>query len=159
MHPNLTTHRKRNTSRARASVLLALLALLIPVIAGCGGGGDKEKTGKGASTTKSGTQTNKRKAPVGGAVQGFQAKVVSPTQAQLTITLTKAGRVAVSVRRISGTPAKLGNVTFGNKPKGRSVINWDLKVKGKKLTAGKYRLILRAGKGAGKSKPVEVTVP
>jgi hypothetical protein len=53
---------------------------------------------------------------------------------------------------------KVGRVSLGRKPAGRSTISWDLKVSGKKLPPGRYRLVLRAGK-AGRSRPMTVAIP
>jgi hypothetical protein len=87
--------------------------------------------------------------------------VVSPTRATITATLTRASPLALQVRRLVGsdTRVKVGKIALGNKPAGRSTINWDLKADGKKLSPGRYRIVLRAGKTAGKSYPRVITVP
>jgi hypothetical protein len=84
---------------------------------------------------------------------------VNGDRADLTVTLKSSQPLVLRVNKTAGTnTTKVGKVKLGNKPAGRSVIPWDLKVSGHKLDPGKYSLVMRAGK-AGRSKPVSVTVP
>ena len=99
------------------------------------------------------------KAPRCGAVTSFTAKVMSADRAELTVTLKSSQPLVMRVNKVEGTnTTKVGKVKLGNKPAGRSVIPWDLKVAGHKLDPGRYSLVMRAGK-AGRSQPVTVTVP
>ncbi|MFL5821257.1 MAG: hypothetical protein ACJ76S_11320, partial [Solirubrobacteraceae bacterium] len=147
------------TPRARPAAGLALLALVLPLAAGCGGGAG-QSTSKG-STTKTKTTARKPgpKAPRGGAVSSFSAKVLSANRAQLTVTLKSPQPLVLRVNKVAGAnTTKVGKLQLGRKPAGRSVVAWDLKVGGRKLGAGRYSLVMRAGK-AGRSRPVTVSVP
>jgi hypothetical protein len=150
-------------SRGRLASILAVLALLVPATAGCGGGGEDGKaTTDGKTTTgqKDGKAGNKPKTPRGGVIRSFEIKVASATRATITTTLTKASPLALQVKKLSGSQKlKIGKVNLGSKPAGASTINWNLTAAGKKLTPGRYRVVLRAGKMAGKSAPKIITVP
>jgi hypothetical protein len=156
------THPRSVHAPGRLAAGLAVLALLIPAAAGCGGGGGGGNQGN-TSTGKQKTGTTARKpapkAPVGGVIQSFSAKVVNGDRADLTVVLKTAQPLTMRVNKPAGAnTTKVGKVKLGNRPAGRSVIPWDLKVSGHKLDAGKYSLVMRAGK-AGRSKPVLVTIP
>ncbi len=167
----LTSHPKLTARPPRLAWLLTVAALVAALVAGCGGGGSGSSTSTNGKTTKTGksgksgkTGTNKKtgpKTPVGTAIKSFSAKASSSSQAQLSVTLTKPEPLMLQVRKVTtGTKTtKVGKVNFGSKPKGQSTISWNLQVAGKKLTPGRYKLTMRAGKGAGKSKPVTLTVP
>lgn len=155
-----TTHLRSVHAPRRLAAGLAALALVIPAAAGCGGGGGQQGN---TSTSKKKTGTTARKpgpkAPRGGAVQSFSVKVVNGDRADLTVTLKTSQPLVMRVNKTAGTnTTKVGKVRLGNKPAGRSVIPWDLKVSGRKLGAGHYSLVMRAGK-AGRSNPVSVTIP
>jgi len=140
---------------------LAALALLVPAAAGCGGGAGQQGETSTAKKEKTGTTARKPgpKAPRGGAVKSFSAKVLSADRAQLTVTLKSPQPLVLRVNKTAGAnTTKVGKVKLGRKPAGRSVIPWDLKVAGHKLNPGRYSLVMRAGK-AGRSSPVTVTVP
>ena len=148
---------------ARLAAGLAVLALLAPAAAGCGGGGGGQDTAK----KKTGTTARKPgpKAPRGGALSSFSAKVIDADRAQLTVTLKSPQPLVLRVNKLEAPKAgkppnttKVGKLKLGRKPAGRSVIPWDLKVSGRKLSAGRYSLVMRAGK-AGRSKPVTISVP
>ena len=139
---------------------MAVLALLAPAAAGCGGGGGQQGN-TSTSKKKAGTTARKPgpKAPRGGAVSSFSAKVINADRAQLTVTLKSPQPLVLRVNKVAGTnTTKVGKLKLGSKPAGRSVIPWDLKVSGHKLDPGRYSLVMRAGK-AGRSKPVPITVP
>jgi hypothetical protein len=160
MPSRFTTHPRTAHAPRRLAAGLAVLALLIPAVAGCGGGGGKQGN---TSTSKKKTGTTARKpgpkAPRGGAVESFSVKVVNGDRANLTVMLKSSQPLVMRVNKTAGAnTTKVGKVKLGNKPAGRSVIPWDLKVSGHKLDPGKYSLVMRAGK-AGRSKPVSVTIP
>jgi hypothetical protein len=146
----------------RLAFALAVLILLLVTAAGCGGGGADGKTttdGKAASDEKEDDQGDKPKVPRGGVVKSFEIKVASPNQATITTTLTKASPLALQVKRLAGSEkVKVGRATLGTKPAGTSTITWNLTAAGKKLTQGRYRVVLRAGT-AGKSDPKIIAVP
>ena len=155
---------KPTPAPARLAAGLAVLALLAPAAAGRGGGG-----GGGQDTAKKKTGTTARKpgpkAPRGGALSSFSAKVIDADRAQLTVTLKSPQPLVLRVNKLEAPKAgkppnttKVGKLKLGRKPAGRSVIPWDLKVSGHKLDPGRYSLVMRAGK-AGRSRPVSVTVP
>jgi hypothetical protein len=159
----------RSAARSRAPLALAAAAALL--VAGCGGGGggastDKEGAGK-TSTTEDGEKV--RTAPrgtkpgpppaTGSVIRSFNVTVASKTQARVTMTLTKPTEVLLVVRKVVGSgEQKVGRVPFGEKPKGDVTINWNVRVNGKQLAPGRYRVQMR-GRGAGKSVPQVITVP
>jgi hypothetical protein len=149
--------------RGRLASILAVLALLIPAAAGCGGGGEEGKAttdGNNTATGQKDGKAGKPKTPRGGVIRSFEIKVASATGATITTTLTKASPLALQVKKLSGSQKlKIGKVNLGSKPAGASTINWNLTAAGKKLTPGRYRVVLRAGKMAGKSAPKIITVP
>jgi hypothetical protein len=148
-------------SRGRLASMLAVLALLPAAAAGCGGGGEDGKAATdGNAATGEKSKADKPKTPRGGVIRSFDIRVASPTQATIRTTLTKASPLALQVKKLSGSQKlKIGKVDLGNKPAGASTINWNLTAAGKKLTPGRYRIVLRAGKTAGKSAPKVITVP
>jgi hypothetical protein len=147
-------------SRGRLASMLAVLALLLAAAAGCGGGGEDGKaTDDKTATGQKDDKADKPKVPRGGVIKSFEIKVGSPTQATITTTLSKASPLTLNVRRLAGSQKiKVGRVNLGTKPAGRSTINWNLTAADKKLTPGRYRIVLRAG-SAGKSAPKVITVP
>lgn len=148
-------------SRGRLAPMLAVLALLVPAAAGCGGGGEDGKATDGQTPAgeKDG-KAGKPKAPRGGVIKSFEIRVASASRATITTTLTKASPLALQVKKLAGSQKlKIGKVDLGSKPAGASTINWNLTAAGKKLTPGRYRVVLRAGKTAGKSAPKIITVP
>lgn len=149
-------------SRGRLASMLAVLALLLAAAAGCGGGGEEGRAstdGNPATGEKDG-KDGKPKTPRGGVIRSFDIRVASPTQATIRTTLTRASPLALQVKKLSGSQKlKIGKVNLGSKPAGASTINWNLTAAGKKLTPGRYRIVLRAGKTAGKSAPKIITVP
>ncbi|HEX2397073.1 MAG TPA: hypothetical protein VHI73_02935 [Solirubrobacteraceae bacterium] len=154
-------HPRSAHASLRLAAGLTVLALLAPAAAGCGGGGGQQ--GNTATTKQNKTGTTGRKpgpkAPRGGAVSAFSVKVLNSDRAQLTVVLKNGQPLVLRVNQVSGTnTTKVGKVKLGNKPAGRSVIVWDLKVSGHKLDPGRYTVVMRAGK-AGRSKPVAITVP
>lgn len=147
-------------SRGRLASMLAVLALLLAAAAGCGGGGEDGKATDGQTATEKDGKAGKPKTPRGGVIKSFEIRVASASRATITTTLTKASPLALQVKKLSGSQKlKIGKVNLGSKPAGASTINWNLTAAGKKLTPGRYRVVLRAGKTAGKSAPKIITVP
>jgi hypothetical protein len=154
-----STHPRSAPAPLRLAAGLAVLALLAPAAAGCGGGGGQQGNTSTSKKKKTGTTARKPgpKAPRGGAVSS--AKVINADRAELTVTLKSPQPLVLRVNKVAGTnTTKVGKLKLGNKPAGRSVIPWDLKVSGHKLDPGRYSLVMRAGK-AGRSSPVPITVP
>lgn len=143
--------------RRRLGSQLSLLVLLPAAVAGCGGGEGGAATDRQAPASQ---KPAKQKAPRGGVVRSFSIRVSSPTQATITTNLTRASAVELQVKKLSGSQkVKIGRAELGRRPAGASTFNWNLTAKGKKLTPGRYRLVLHAEKRAGKSHPQIITVP
>lgn len=139
--------------------MLALLLMVVPVAAGCGGGGDEggSTNGKAGTTKKPADKTKPKPAP-GSAIKDFAVNV-SGGKATITANVTKPADLSLRVKKVDGSKkTKVGRVELGRKPAGRVSLPWDLKVKGKRVAAGRYELTLR-GKGVGQSKPTTVTIP
>ena len=140
----------------------ALGAALAIAAAGCGGGDrpaadGPAKTTTGAATTKTRTRPAP---PVGSGVQDVRA-AVSGGQARISFTLRKAAKeLVVRVYRPSGGKVeKVGGVRFPGRPAGRQTITWNLRIDGKLLTPGEYRITVRGRGGAGESRQVPLTIP
>lgn len=65
------------------------------------------------------------------------------------------GKTTIGDRRVDQLRL-VGRVPLGTRKKGKSTIKWDGRVAGKRLTAGTYRVTLRALQG---DKPVELSTP
>ena len=88
----------------------------------------------------------------------LQVSILSPARAQIRLALGRPSEVSIRVKRIAGRDTtKVGKLKLGTRPKGQTVFSWDLAVKGKRLTPGRYTLIARTDAGT-KSRPVVVTI-
>ena len=83
--------------------------------------------------------------------------------AEIIATLRHGQRVGILVQRVSGHHVKpVGRVPLGNHRKGHLRLRWNLRVNGKRLHAGRYRITLRALDShknvLGLSRPVTIRV-
>lgn len=88
---------------------------------------------------------------------------LTPTAAIVASRLVNAEPIGILVERIVGKRFVLvGRVPFGVHHKGRVRIHWNLRVNGKKLHKGRYRITLRAldkhGNVIGLAKPVTIII-
>lgn len=162
MRPRSETSPARHP--AKLALTLVLLLLLVPLAAGCGGGGDEGGGGQGGgdngktATTKT-TAGGKPAPEPGSMIKNFAVRVSSANQATITANLAKPSALTLRVHRIAGTErTPVGKVALGSKPAGQVSIPWDLRVEGKQLPPGRYRVTLRT-RDAGRSTPATITVP
>jgi hypothetical protein len=125
------------------AVGLALLAVLVPAVTGCGGGGEETA-----------------RLPIGANIRNFNATVMSGgAWARLSATLTRPTHLGLAVIRLGGgNPVDIGGTDFGRRSAGPATIPWNLRVNGKRLPPGKYRLVLHGDKGVGRSQPTVITL-
>ena len=91
------------------------------------------------------------------------AVTVQQGQATILARLRQRHTVGILVQRVKGHRlTRVGRVPLGSHRKGRLRKSWDLKVGGKQLRPGRYRITLRAldrrGDVLGLSKPVTIRV-
>jgi hypothetical protein len=124
----------------------------VAAVAALAGWAGRRRLMGGPGATASGTER------AGGVVEAFSADVLSSDHARLAMTLTRPSQILLIVREDSDSRAKVGRLSLGDRPGGRSVVDWDLRLGGSQLPGGNYRLVVRAG-NRGRSRPVHITVP
>lgn len=148
----------------------AVLAAAALAAAGCGDTGASGTTASAPQTAKTSANGDRtgstpeksrpsgQKPRVGTVIRDFRARV-SGGKVRLTATLRRPTGLALQVTKLAKpNPVKLGRVRYGRK-QGLVALTWNLEVKGRKVPAGSYRLILLGGKGDGRSQPVVVKLP
>jgi hypothetical protein len=85
-------------------------------------------------------------------------------RAEIDATLYQSHFVGIVVDRQAGRHFKrIGRVPLGEQHKGRLRLRWNLKVNGKRLHSGRYRITLRAldkkGNVLGLSRPRTIRIP
>ena len=155
-------------ARGRTGACFAVLLLTFGAPA-CGGGGDEPTQGDGgrSPTQVSPSPGQQRKATpeaaehpaAGKVIRRFEATLVGTERIVMKAQLTRPTHVSLEViRLVQPDPVVVGGVRFGRK-QGRVEISWNLRVRGRKLSPGRYRLTLLGGSGAGRSAPLVITIP
>jgi hypothetical protein len=85
-------------------------------------------------------------------------------RAEIDATLSQSHFVGIIVdRQVGGRFKRIGRVPLGDQHKGRLRLRWNLKVNGKRLHRGRYRITLRAldkkGNVLGLSRPDTIRIP
>jgi WD40-like Beta Propeller Repeat len=85
-----------------------------------------------------------------------------PTGLQSNPNLSTPASIGFLVERYRGKHlSRVGRVPFGDKAKGRARVRWNLRIKGRPLARGRYRITLRAVAGTvpmDRAKPVDLIV-
>jgi hypothetical protein len=156
------------TAGGRAAACVASVLAVATTSAGCGGGPERPSgTNTGTVATRTDGEAPKpspgragQKPPrVGTVIRDFRARLASPGRIEVSATVTRRTRLALRVIRLTPpNPIQLGQIDYGTR-QGRVSVSWDLKVGGRRVPAGRYRLRLVGGKGAGRSRPVVMSLP